>query len=70
MRENRVGEFKRKIHQKSEERNIELECVSPKYTNQTCSVCEHVDSKSRVARDGFICTNYNQELHADKKCGA
>ncbi len=66
MRENRVGEFKRKIRQKSEERNIELEDVSPKYTSQTCSVCGYVDSKSRVTRGRFICTNCGQELHADK----
>lgn len=66
MRENRVGEFKRKICQKSEDRNIELEDVSPKYTSQTCSVCEHVDSKLRVTRGRFICTYCGQELHADK----
>ena len=64
--ENRVGEFKRKICQKSEERNIELEDVSPKYTSQMCSVCEHVDSKSRVTRGRFICTYCGQEFHADK----
>ena len=66
MRENRVGEFRRKIRQKSEERGIELEDVSPKYTSQTCSVCSHVDSESRMTRGRFICTNCGQEFHADK----
>ena len=61
-----MGDLKRKVRQKSEERNIELEYVSPKYTSQTCSVCEHTDSESRVTRDGFICTNCGQELHVDK----
>ena len=66
MRENRVNEFKRKVRQKSEERGIELEDVSPKYTSQTCSVCGYIDSESRVTRDGFIYTNCNQAMHADR----
>ena len=66
MRENGVGEFRRKIRQKSEERSIELEDVSPKYTSQTCNVCSHVDSESRITRDRFICTNCGQEFHADR----
>ena len=48
MRESRMGEFRRKIRQKSEERSIGLENISPKYTSRMCGVCEHVDSKSRV----------------------
>ncbi len=53
MRENRVGEFRRKVVQKCEALGIELEAVPVKYTSQTCHVCGHVDDKSRSTRDTF-----------------
>ncbi len=61
MRENRVGEFRRKAVQKCEALGIELASVPAKYTrgrftrptSQTCHVCGHVDDKSRSTRDTF-----------------
>ncbi|MYB29602.1 MAG: transposase, partial [Cenarchaeum sp. SB0663_bin_5] len=39
--------------------------ASAKYTSQTCHVCGHVDSESRISRDKFICTNCTGVFHAD-----
>ncbi len=65
MRENRVGEFLRKLAQWCEMHNIPLLGASAKYTSQTCHVCGHVDSESRISRDKFICTNCTRVFHAD-----
>ncbi len=65
MRENRVGEFLRKLAQWCEIHNIPLLGASAKYTSQTCHVCGTVDAKSRVTRDKFICTNCTRVFHAD-----
>lgn len=39
--------------------------VNPAYTSQTCSVCKHVDRKSRESQAVFRCTACNVTLHAD-----
>ena len=65
MRENHVGEFLRKLAQWCEMHNIPLLGASAKYTSQTCHVCGHVDSESRISRDKFICTNCTRVFHAD-----
>ncbi len=65
MRENRVGEFRRKVVQKCEALGIELVAVPAKYTSQTCHVCGHVDNKSQSTRDTFKCVLCNREFHAD-----
>ncbi len=65
MRENRVGEFLRKLAQWCDIHNIPLLGASAKYTSQTCHVCGHVDSESRVTRDKFICINCTRVFHAD-----
>ncbi len=59
MRENWVGEFRRRVEQKCEALGIELVAVPAKYTrerftrptSQTYHVCGHVDDKSRSTRD-------------------
>ncbi len=61
MRENRVGEFRRKVVQKCDALGIELVAVPARYTrgrftrptSQTYHVCGHVDNKSRSTRDTF-----------------
>ncbi len=53
MRENRVGEFRRKVVQKCEALGIEFAAVPAKYTSQTRHVCGHVDDKSRSTSDTF-----------------
>ncbi|MYB29859.1 MAG: transposase [Cenarchaeum sp. SB0663_bin_5] len=65
MRENRLGEFLRKLAQRCEKEGIPLCGVMANYTSQTCHVCGHVDSESRISRDQFICTNCTRIFHAD-----
>ncbi|MYB29507.1 MAG: transposase [Cenarchaeum sp. SB0663_bin_5] len=65
MRENRLGEFLRKLAQRCEREGIPLCGVMAKYTSQTCHMCGHVDSESRITRDKFICTNCTRVFHAD-----
>ena len=65
MRENRVGEFNRKLDQKCEMTGRDVIKVDPAYTSQTCHVCQHVDPGSRVSRAKFVCTNCNRVFHAD-----
>ncbi len=65
MRENRVGEFLRKLVQWCDIHNIPLLGASAKYTSQTCHVCSMVDAKSRISRDEFICANCTRVFHAD-----
>ncbi len=65
MRENRLGEFLRKLAQRCEREDIPLYGVMAAYTSQTCHVCGHTDSESRVSRDKFICTNCTRVFHAD-----
>ncbi|MXY61060.1 MAG: transposase [Cenarchaeum sp. SB0665_bin_23] len=59
MRENRLGEFLRKLAQRCERAGILLYGVVAKHTNQTCHT---VDAKSRISRDEFI---YTRVFHAD-----
>ena len=65
MRENRLGEFLRKLAQRCEREGIPLYGVMAKYTSQTCHVCGTVDAESRISRDKFICTNCTRVFHAD-----
>ncbi len=65
MRENRVGEFTRKLDTKCATTGRDVIKVDPAYTSQTCHVCHHVDPGSRVLRGLFICTNCNRVFHAD-----
>lgn len=39
--------------------------INPKYTSQTCSSCENVDSKSRLSQSEFVCTNCGHISNAD-----
>ncbi len=70
MRENRVGEFRRKVVQKCEALGIELVAVPARYTrgrftrptSQTCHVCGNVEINHDQLGTLSIC---NQEFHAD-----
>ncbi len=65
MRENRAGGFLHKLDAKCSMTGREMVKVNPAYTSQTCHVCSHVDSESRVSRGLFVCTNCHREFHAD-----
>jgi putative transposase len=43
----------------------ELVEVQATYSSQTCSVCGHIDSASRVSQSEFICTSCGHREHAD-----
>lgn len=57
-------EFKRQLGYKLEWKGGVLVEVDPKYTSQTCSVCGHVDAKSRE-KQTFFCTSCCYLCHAD-----
>jgi putative transposase len=42
-----------------------IEKVSPAFTSQRCSVCGHVDAKSRESQAVFACTACGFAIHAD-----
>ena len=65
MRESGVGKFLRKVGEKCEQAGVALDGVPAPYTSQTCHVCGHVDSKSRVSRGRFVCVKCHREFHAD-----
>ena len=65
FRESRPGEFLRKVRDKCGREGRGLVEAPAPYTSQTCHVCGHVDSKSRVSRDRFVCVNCHREFHAD-----
>ena len=65
MRESHQGEFLRKVEQKCELEGRGLAKAPAPYTSQTCHVCRHVDSKSRVSRGWFVCVKCHREFHAD-----
>lgn len=50
---------------KLEERGGLLVKVDPRNTSRTCSVCSHVDGKSRESQAVFLCTNCGHQAHAD-----
>ena len=70
MRENRAGEFLRKLDAKCLMTGREMVKVNPAYTSQTCHACSHVDPDSRVSRAKFVCTNCHREFHADVNAAA
>ena len=65
MHESGVGKFLRKVEAVCGREGVSLDAAPAAYTSQTCHVCQHVDKKSRVARDLFICANCYREFHAD-----
>jgi len=54
----------RKLQFASEEQGFKLEKVSPAYTSQTCSSCNHQDKNSRLG-EKFKCTGCSVEFDAD-----
>jgi len=53
-----------KLQMVCEENRIEFLKVDPAYTSQTCSLCGHVDSKSRLG-ETFKCTRCGMKMDAD-----
>lgn len=65
MRESRAGEFLKKVDQKCWSEGRGLVEAPAQHTSQTCHVCGHVDSRSRVSRGRFVCVKCHREFHAD-----
>jgi len=59
------GQFREFLKSKAFEAGGQVILVDPKYTSQTCSRCDRVDKKSRVARGWFVCTQCGFEIDAD-----
>jgi putative transposase len=58
-------EFKRQLQYKLEWSGGVLHLVPPHYTSQTCSICDHVDAKSRRSQSEFTCTSCGFSANAD-----
>ena len=53
-----------KLESVCEVQGIEFTSVNPAYTSQTCSLCGHVDKKSRSG-ENFKCTRCQMSMDAD-----
>ncbi len=58
-------EFRRQLDYKSYWRGGVLVEVSPQYTSQTCSRCQHVDAENRQCQERFACTQCHFKANAD-----
>jgi IS605 OrfB family transposase len=63
------GDLRTKVRYKAVEAGGGIVLVNPSYTSQACSRCDHVDSKSRVERGWFVCTQCGLKIHADVNAG-
>ena len=55
------------VEYKAEAHGIAVLFIDPQQTSRRCSRtdCQHVDQRSRIAQDRFVCTECGYELHAD-----
>lgn len=59
------GLFERLLSYKLEATGGRVEKVAAAYSSQTCAACSHVDAKSRVSQNEFVCTACGAQAHAD-----
>ncbi len=59
------GEFRRQLGYKAEWHGCRVVEVDPRFTSQTCSECDHVDTASRLSQAYFRCVACGFEAHAD-----
>ena len=60
-----AGGFRDHIIRNAARRGAYVILVDAKNSSNECSICGHVDRKSRASRDSFICVNCGDEAHAD-----
>lgn len=60
-----LGEFRRQLTYKAQERGIEIVFVNPAYTSQTCSRCGCVSKENRKTQADFRCIECGLEMNAD-----
>jgi putative transposase len=58
-------EFRRQLEYKQQWRGGIVVAVSPRYTSQTCPVCDHVDAMNRQTQSQFICVKCDYRNNAD-----
>lgn len=58
-------DLQQKIKYKSEEHNIEVRFINPKYTSQRCNKCGHIHKDNRPDQETFECVNCGHKALAD-----
>ena len=58
-------QFEQFLKYKAEEKGIQVEYVSARYTSQKCSKCSHVSRSNRKNQSHFKCTQCSYQLNAD-----
>jgi putative transposase len=64
------GQLARNITYKAESAGRSVVRVRALYTSQTCAVCGHTDTASRVSREHFCCVECGHDAHADANAAA
>jgi putative transposase len=58
-------QFEQFLKYKAEEKGIQIEYVSARYTSQKCSKCGHISRSNRKNQSQFKCSNCDYQLNAD-----
>lgn len=58
-------EFRRQLDYKSTWRGGKVVEVSPQYTSQRCSTCQHIDAANRQSQEKFACIKCHKKINAD-----
>lgn len=61
-----IGELKRQLIYKAEEKGGQVILVNPKYTSQTCFNCGHRHKDNRKSQAEFICVSCGYSANADE----
>lgn len=58
-------DLQQKVQYKSNEKDIKVHFINPKYTSQRCSSCGNIDKGNRLTQKDFICTVCKHKENAD-----
>ena len=58
-------QFEQFLKYKAEEKGINIEYVSARYTSQKCSKCDHISRSNRKNQSQFKCSKCSYQLNAD-----
>jgi len=58
-------QFEQFLKYKAEEKGIQVEYVSARYTSQKCSKCGHISRSNRKTQSNFKCVQCSYQLNAD-----
>jgi len=61
-----IGELKRQLLYKSQEKGGQVVLVNPKFTSQTCFECGHKHKDNRKSQSEFICVSCGHSANADE----